>query len=87
MTASDQSLVPCPACQAVLPVSIQQLGQQVRCGKCHEVFQTPARPKVIASEPPDEDNPFAIPTSLSSRSEESDDDREPVPRRRETPAT
>jgi S1-C subfamily serine protease len=79
MPAPDQSLVPCPACAAVLPVPTQQLGKKIRCGKCSEIFITPAP----ASQPAamEDDNPFAIPASTRpSRDDEEEADERPKAR-------
>ena len=72
MPIPEPALVPCPACRAVLPISAQQLGQKVRCGKCNEVFLA------AVAEPVFEDNPFAIPPSHSNPEEV----EEPAPRPR-----
>ena len=65
MSVADSTLVHCPACQAVLPVPTSQLGKKIRCGKCNEIFQSPAPAALV-----EDDNPFAIPSTASATEED-----------------
>ena len=71
--------VSCPACGAMLPLSDEMVGQQVRCGGCQKVFVVPAPPprRPRSREEDDEDD---RPRRRPARRDEDDEDDRPTRR-------